>query len=212
MSGDSGVDVFFVLSGFLIAFILLKEQKKTGSIDVIQFYIGRYLRLAPVLIVWAIFNFIWVLADPKIDNTPAELNKPENYFSTYQAWGFLWTMSFTNNWTGQGLQAWSLAVEFQFYLVSPLVVYAMIRAGKTSQAWLVCLTLVLLCMYIRFMQTWSICPELFNSTYTPKENSTCALKLPLKVYTQTWTRMAPYVTGMYAAYIHVHDSNHDFME
>lgn len=55
------VDVFFVLSGFLIAFILLKEYKKNGGkIDVWHFYTGRFLRLWPVMFVWA---FAWFIYD-----------------------------------------------------------------------------------------------------------------------------------------------------
>lgn len=61
-AGDLGVDIFFVLSGFLISFILLKEFKKYGGrIDVLSFYRGRFLRLVPVMIPWAILNWIYCL-------------------------------------------------------------------------------------------------------------------------------------------------------
>lgn len=54
-SGGLAVDIFFVLSGFLISFILLKEYKKTGKIDISAFFRGRFLRLWPVMFLWAIF-------------------------------------------------------------------------------------------------------------------------------------------------------------
>lgn len=61
-AGDLGVDIFFVLSGFLISFILLKEFKKYGGrIDVLNFYRGRFLRLVPVMIPWAIANWLYTL-------------------------------------------------------------------------------------------------------------------------------------------------------
>ena len=46
--GDVGVTVFFVLSGFLITYILLKEKQKTGTINIISFYIKRILRIWPL--------------------------------------------------------------------------------------------------------------------------------------------------------------------
>lgn len=57
--GDFGVDIFFVLSGFLIAFILLKECDKFGPvIDKWNFYRGRVLRLYPCLVVACIYMCI----------------------------------------------------------------------------------------------------------------------------------------------------------
>ena len=49
MTGDLGVDAFFVISGFLIAHILLKEIEKLGHIEILSFYRSRILRLWPAL-------------------------------------------------------------------------------------------------------------------------------------------------------------------
>ena len=52
-NGMYGVDFFFVLSGFLIGFILFKEIDRYGpSIDKFNFYRGRFLRLWPALLLW----------------------------------------------------------------------------------------------------------------------------------------------------------------
>ena len=52
-NGPYGVDIFFVLSGFLIGFILFKEIEKYGpSIDKFNFYRSRFIRLYPVLVFW----------------------------------------------------------------------------------------------------------------------------------------------------------------
>ena len=46
--------MFFVLSGFLISWMLLKERKKYGDIDVWHFYRGRFFRLWPALFIWVV--------------------------------------------------------------------------------------------------------------------------------------------------------------
>ena len=57
--GDFGVDLFFVLSGFLIAYILLKECEKYGPVlDKWNFYRGRILRLYPALIIGCFYMAI----------------------------------------------------------------------------------------------------------------------------------------------------------
>ena len=64
LQGGLAVDIFFVLSGFLIAYILLKEYKKNGGkIDIFHFYKARFLRLWPLMFVWSILftlqRIIW---------------------------------------------------------------------------------------------------------------------------------------------------------
>ena len=55
-NGDMGVDIFFVLSGFLISFILLKEYKKYGNIDKKHFMLNRFLRIWPAVLFFCILN------------------------------------------------------------------------------------------------------------------------------------------------------------
>jgi len=59
VNGDIAVDVFFVLSGFLIAFILLKECKREGGISLFAFWRGRFVRIWPALLVYVLFAFPW---------------------------------------------------------------------------------------------------------------------------------------------------------
>ena len=148
-AGSLAVDIFFVLSGFLISYILLKEHNKTGTIDVWAFYRGRFLRLWPTMLPWAlIFSAIALGFD---------------YFASV---GFLSTLTFTNNFLGDnaGAQGWSLAVEFQFYILSPLIVFLMARYKKP---WVAPLGLFLLSSFLRTILILKVCSDtIFNGNNT----------------------------------------------
>ncbi|MFT3932643.1 MAG: acyltransferase [Chitinophagaceae bacterium] len=108
-----GVQFFFVLSGFLITTLLLKEKVYTGKVSLKNFYIRRCLRILPVaylyLLVVAALKIVFHL---QLEWTPiiASFLFVRNFF---QAYGGL------NHLTGH---YWSLAVEEQFYLFFPLII------------------------------------------------------------------------------------------
>jgi peptidoglycan/LPS O-acetylase OafA/YrhL len=110
INGDLGVDIFFVLSGFLISFILLKETDKyEGKIDVLNFYRSRCIRL------WFAMVPYLLLA--------AFVGAPMGYY--------LPVFFFIGNLVGgQRNHLWSVSVEFQFYIISPFIVYWMKRGGS----------------------------------------------------------------------------------
>ena len=132
--GFIGVDVFFVLSGYLITRILVNEFGATGRIDLKGFYIRRFLRLMPAL--WLLLAFTLGLAA-----LAALLHRPD------RAQGFLievlYAGAYFTNWArafdmppeGILTHTWSLAIEEQFYFVWPLLLLAILgRAGK-AHAW-----------------------------------------------------------------------------
>jgi peptidoglycan/LPS O-acetylase OafA/YrhL len=132
-AGLYGVDIFFVLSGFLITGVLLGERERHGSYSLPRFYARRILRLYPALVV-----LVLVLS----------LDGP--FFSTDKSWGSwlqasAWTLSYTSNFAvlvqqqfdlGALGPTWSLAVEEQFYLLWPLVLLVLVRLpiGRRVQA------------------------------------------------------------------------------
>jgi peptidoglycan/LPS O-acetylase OafA/YrhL len=164
--GFVGVDIFFVLSGFLITSLILNEIDENGSFSVRRFYARRALRLLPALYVLLAVVFVISVTDG---------------FSVHAQWTATWAaFLYIINWVyalpslHQGIEElpsnlghlWSLAVEEQFYLVWPLVMYAISRRRKTS--WLIpmlALTLIALVVSRRYSlldqgySTWSIFPR-----------------------------------------------------
>ncbi|HEY9713611.1 MAG TPA: acyltransferase, partial [Chroococcales cyanobacterium] len=106
--GWAGVDVFFVISGFLITSILLREQSTTGDVSYGKFYARRILRLVPAYYVFLFGMLVWnPLHFPKMLNA---IGICLVYLSNYDLifnWG---------NVAGSGAEiTWSLSVEEQFY-------------------------------------------------------------------------------------------------
>lgn len=105
---DVGVNVFFVISGFLITTLLLKEQQKEKTISLKKFFIGRAFRILPVFFVYFMFICIYnYFVDLEISKT-----------------NFIHAITFTANFDQDRNwflgHFWTLAVEQQFYLFWPL--------------------------------------------------------------------------------------------
>lgn len=127
--GFLGVDVFFVLSGFLITSLLLVEMARTGSINFGQFYLRRARRLLPAL--FAVLVFCAFLAAFVASDSAAGLRRdlPGALFY-YSNWLNIFSDSSYFQFIGRPpmLQhLWSLAVEEQFYLLWPITVLLICR-------------------------------------------------------------------------------------
>jgi peptidoglycan/LPS O-acetylase OafA/YrhL len=100
-----GVQIFFVISGFLITSLLVKEREKTGTIDLVAFFTRRTLRIFP-----AAFFYITVVA---ILFHPGFLWYAYTYTMCYLQQGRPWVLG----------HLWSLSVEEQFYLLWPTALF-----------------------------------------------------------------------------------------
>jgi len=112
-SGDMGVKIFFVLSGFLITRILLQEKYTTGRISFANFYTRRFIRLLPPLFVFYLALVIFMLSGI-IDPQWAGLT-----FSFFYLYNFVPKKYYS----GELGPMWSLGVEEQFYLFWPVIIH-----------------------------------------------------------------------------------------
>src|SRR6478609_1994524 len=133
--GYIGVDVFFVISGFLITGQLLREADRRGRISVIGFWVKRARRLLPaalvVLAVSAIGTFLWVpqsLWQSYFKQIIASTVYVQNWVLAHDSVDYL---ASTNKPTVVQ-NFWTLSVEEQFYVVVPLVLMAVLLFSRTS--------------------------------------------------------------------------------
>ena len=112
--GSLGVTVFFVISGFLITYLLLTEDSKNGRINVKFFYVRRVIRIIPVYMLYLIFVFLCIIF------VSLRGNFHHINFSTPNLVHLLtFTVNFDKNIIPVFQHFWSLSVEEQFYFIWP---------------------------------------------------------------------------------------------
>ena len=114
--GGFGVDLFFVLSGFLISGLLFEEFKATGSINVWRFWVRRGFKIYPPFYVFLLLTVLalWLITGQVPRDVLADIFFVQNYFP------HLW------------MHGWSLAVEEHFYIALPLLFLLLLYIGRRS--------------------------------------------------------------------------------
>src|SRR5438477_4062499 len=153
--GWLGVDLFFVLSGFLITDILLNSLNEPHYLS--KFYMHRVLRILPLYYAFLIISFF---ALPLINSFHENIN----YYKDNQLWLWLycqnWLFIFHSPYgSNMFLHFWSLAVEEQFYLVWPFIIL-LIRKPKQLLYILAC---VLILLFVIRLSLWNY--EMENFPY-----------------------------------------------
>lgn len=131
--GGAGVDVFFVLSGYLITGILLNERIETGRVGFKNFYMRRWLRLFPALLLLVL---LYLLAAKLMHMHVNEAVK-DSFIALFYISN--WTRAFGSIHPDYLGHTWSLSVEEQFYLIWPPLVLLLYKLlGRTWKAAGVC--------------------------------------------------------------------------
>lgn len=136
--GWTGVDLFFVLSGFLIGNQLIRQVLSFGAIDFREFYISRSFRILPVYFFVVSLYFLFPMIRERDGIAPL--------------WQFLtFTQNFDLDYGTEGSfsHAWSLCIEEQFYLILPLCITLFWNARHPARGFYLLLTFFLLGILLR---------------------------------------------------------------
>lgn len=143
--GSLGVDIFFVLSGFLITALLVEEWQCRGAISLKAFYLRRALRLLPAfftLLVVLMLGSLWMHSPEQARGLRSEVIVAGCYIADWPALHQT-AMPFLGH-------TWSLSVEEQFYLLWPLLLAGMLRRKWSHrQILLVVCAGILACVFYR---------------------------------------------------------------
>jgi peptidoglycan/LPS O-acetylase OafA/YrhL len=154
--GFSGVDIFFVISGYLMSCIFLTKVD-LGIAGVFSFYKSRFIRIYPALISMIVISYLalsiagangWLL--DYYNEAKHSLTFISNIF--YSSHSGYFDAAADNRWL---LHTWSLSVEWQFYIIFPPIVFAATKIINKNKMW---------CIYIPlFLISLSVCLFAFDN-------------------------------------------------
>ncbi|MFC7496586.1 MULTISPECIES: acyltransferase family protein [unclassified Nocardioides] len=134
--GFIGVDLFFVLSGFLVTNVILSEVDRTGSFSIGSFYGRRVRRLLPAAVLAITVTCVLaVLVTPEASRL-GMVSDARAALLYYSNWQFI---ADANDYFGDGISGspflhyWSLSIEEQYYIVYPLVVLLVLTKARQSE-------------------------------------------------------------------------------
>ena len=144
--GFLGVDLFFVLSGFLITGILQREWHRAGRVDLRRFYVRRARRLLPALFVVLAALAAWVVADGDGVDLVALRGDVLATIGYVANWRFVAVgESYFDQFSAPTplRHVWSLAIEEQYYVLWPLLLVGVLRLVRGSRRGAIAVTLAL---------------------------------------------------------------------
>ncbi|TGL52672.1 acyltransferase [Leptospira wolffii] len=140
---NSGVDLFFILSGYLIYGGLLRSFRKNGSIDIRGFFIGRALRILPAF--YFALAIVYLYTKTQVDffkiHPPSDPNVANFWKERAEILPFVWSdLIFLSNYFPCVMVVdWSLSVENHFYLLLPvLILFGLFRLESKQRVALYC--------------------------------------------------------------------------
>jgi peptidoglycan/LPS O-acetylase OafA/YrhL len=182
-SGWMGVDLFFVLSGYLIGTQVFKALQRTGTLDFPAFYTRRFVRILPAFFVVLALYELW----PAWPETKGM--QPLWEFLT-----FTFNLQYNNGDNYAFSHVWSLCVEEHFYVVFPLLAYALTRRPAAWKFAVVAAIVVLGGVVLRaWLWTHFVGPA-GSSVGGPADDR--GLRYLRYLYYPTWARLDGLVAGV----------------
>ncbi|HTL28425.1 MAG TPA: acyltransferase, partial [Tepidisphaeraceae bacterium] len=153
-NGHLGVEIFFVISGFLITRLLMQERERYGNISLSQFYLRRTFRILPAFYCFMLFILIAWLAG-RYAMRGADILFAAVFLRNYDFGASSWVVGHT----------WSLSVEEQFYLMWPLLLVLLgnRKAAKVAVALLALSPLVRVANYHLFPSVRGYIPIMLHT-------------------------------------------------
>ncbi|NQY30246.1 MAG: acyltransferase [Flavobacteriaceae bacterium] len=212
--GFIGVDVFFVISGFLITRILKNEFSETGKVDFKNFYLKRIRRLIPTLYLVIFLTFILTfLAFSPSDfmNATNSMFKSSIAISNFHFLGESDYFDTASNFKPL-LHTWSLAIEEQFYLLYPITLFLLMRlfSKKKNGVIISLLVLFFLSLFYTFYTSKFGVSVRFHDLFLPKDDSSIGLS-SMQFYLLPF-RMFEFLTGGIIALIVVNKLKSEYLK
>ena len=132
--GFLGVDLFFVLSGYLISSLIIKEYRKTGSLNLYNFYIRRARRLLPAVYFMITVGLVVMVLFNEVLLRKSHLDAIFGYIYSSNWWYIFHKLDYFDSFGAQSpfKHLWSLAIEEQFYMIFPLL-FLLVNGKKKSK-------------------------------------------------------------------------------
>ena len=186
-NADKAVDVFFMISAYLLGGALMRETERSGTIAARDFYIRRLFRIYPLFLLGLA---IYALGNPGL-----------------AARNLVYNLLFIDNFQMKNIipVGWSLSIEMQFYLVLPLLMGWLLR--MPGQGGLRVLQALFLMSFVPILTTALLYPVTYETPFYLFHPQRVAPELFLDVmYFQTHTRIGPLFLGLMWAWVRHHDA------
>ncbi len=186
-NADKAVDVFFMVSAYLLGGALMRETERSGTIAARDFYIRRLFRIYPLFLLGLA---IYALGNPGL-----------------AARNLVYNLLFIDNFQMKNIipVGWSLSIEMQFYLVLPLLMGWLLR--MPGQGGLRVLQALFLMSFVPILTTALLYPVTYETPFYLFHPQRVAPELFLNVmYFQTHTRFGPLFLGLMWAWVRHHDA------
>jgi len=179
--------VFFMLSGFLIAYVILRPARKNATIEFGRFYLRRFFRIAPTLYFCLVVHMIYGALNTKLPNSMRTImwgSCKEMWFSNLL---FINNFYYGNSGTPYDLTCinwtWTVAVEVQYYIFTPFFVWVYLKRPRLGFFFILLLAITSLVVTILIF-VFYIGSDTPDSYYFAT------------VYVKPYCRMLPYLIGL----------------